>query len=76
MVCVACAPGVYVQTSSMCACTSGAWACSPPSPGEVTCPDHSANGSDYVDPACTAPEVADGGGDARTDGATDAGEGG
>lgn len=56
-VCVQCAPGVYVPSSSFCTCTSGTWDCAPPAAGETQCPNPMASSDFYVDPACSIPYV-------------------
>ncbi len=57
-VCVPCGSGVYTLTESVCHCTSSAWDCTLPAPGEVQCPSPVGR---YVDPACTVPYGNDGG---------------
>jgi hypothetical protein len=58
-VCVECRVGVYTPSSSLCSCTSGVWACAPPSVGQTQCPSPVANSDFYVDPSCSVPYSGD-----------------
>lgn len=61
-VCVECATGVYLQSTSDCTCTSGTWRCAPPPDGSIQCSNPTVNAGYYVDPMCSVAFPGDGGG--------------
>jgi hypothetical protein len=58
-VCVLCGPGTYTQSISFCRCTSGIWACAPPTAAQISCPSPAPNSDFYADPACSVPYGSD-----------------